>query len=82
MSAVPQDRKTTASSNCATKLIQNLLPIFFSPDILATHRCGSWGVNKDIIAACIGKSTASVIISNVNVFVLINFCPKCLQRNG
>ena len=40
-------------------LIRCLLPVFFSPDTLASHSCSGRGKNppldQDVIAVCIGK---------------------------
>ena len=61
-----QRDEAVAASNSPTRLIRNLMPIFFSQSTLATHSCGGRGANpaldQDIVAACIGKLLVPVIV--------------------
>ena len=49
------------SNNSPTKLIRNLLTVFFTPSVLASSSCGGTRkfpcLNRDVIAACIRKFT-------------------------
>ena len=49
------------SNNLPTKLISNLLNVFFTPSVLASSSCGGTRkfpcLNRDVIAACKRKLT-------------------------
>ena len=55
---IRQKDEAVSSSTSPGRLIRRLLPIFFSPEMLATHSCSGRGKNppldEDVIAACIG----------------------------
>ena len=54
-----QRDEAMSSSTTPGRLIRCLLPVFFSPETLASHSCSGRGKNptldQDVIAACIGK---------------------------
>ena len=53
------DEAVDQSNDSPTKLIRNLVSVFFTPSVMASSSCGGTrkfsALNKDIVAACIRK---------------------------
>lgn len=64
------DEAVDSASGIPTRLMRNLLAVFFSPDVLGMSSALGKGkhpaLNPDILGACIG------IFNNVRVFILLS----------
>lgn len=78
------DEAVDQSCNSATRLMRNLLVVYFTPSVLASSSCGGTrrypALNRDIIGACFSKLIVTLV--ELTILSLLLWVKKVVLHLG